>query len=569
MPWKPDAGEAFPSLGWSVADWMSEYLAAPDSDADRDGFVPFEVTREQLEFLVRLYELDPSTGHRVKHRAVLQRPRGWGKSPFLAAIACAEALGDVLFDGWDAYGQPVGRPWASERTPLVLVTAVNEDQTSNTWRPLLEMLRNGPAVDEFGLEPMDTFVALRRGRIEPRTSSGRAVKGARAVAAILDQTEEWVAGNGGLRFAQNLRNNATKIGGVTIESPNAFIPGENSVAEQSARFWDQIRSGKYKKLEETRSLLYDHREAPPETDPADYDSLIAGLRVAYGDSSDHPDGCVLHEPACPPGWSPIERIAVDFWDTSNDPQVMRQDFLNQITHASNSYVSQPELRAIAADGRDEEHPEKTVGRSEPVTLGFDGSEGRKSGVADETVLVGYSVSQKHLFEIGRWSQPKTWNADTMGIWRPPTLEVEAAVDQAFRDYNVVGFYADPSAGWAGQVKAWESKYHKRLKVQMTRDEPIKWRQKEVSRTVEGFENLRQAIVNGDITFDASHGLTSHFLNARRDPRRGGYVVGKPFDDQDFSKVDLVWGSMFAFVAGLDAVGKGVTSGRRQMPRRIY
>lgn len=565
MPWKPLDGEAFPSFGWHVADQMAEFLAAPA----RVEYEPFEVTREQLEFLIRLYELDPATGKRVKHRAVLQRSRGWGKSPFLAAIGIAEALFEVVFDGWDASGQPVAKPWSKVLTPLVLITAVSEEQVKNTWQPLLEMLREGPAVDEFGLDPMDTFVSLRSGRIEPRSSSARSAKGAPGqVAAIMDQTEEWVPGNGGPKLAQNLRNNASKIGGLTVESPNAFTPGERSVAESSAKFWEQIKSGKYKNLAEIRSLLYDHREAPPETDIGDITSLIAGLRVAYGDSSDHVDGCVLHDPPCAPGWAPIGRIAMDFFDTSNDPQVMRADFLNQITHASNSYVSQPELRAILTNGEDKPH--KTITKSEPVTIGFDGSEGRKSGVADETVLVGYSVTQKHVFPISRWAQPEHWDADSQGIWRPSALEIDVAVDGAFRDMNVVGFFADPSAGFAGNVKAWESKFHRRLKVQMTKDEPIKYRQKDISRTVEGFENLRQAIVNGDITLDGTCAwLINHFLNARRDPRRNGYVVNKPMDDQDYSKVDGVWGSMFAFLAGLEAVGKGVTNQKRSAPRRIY
>lgn len=565
MPWKPLEGELFPSLGWHVADQMAEYLAAPA----KVDYEPFEVTREQLEFLVRLYELDPATGKRVKHRAVIQRPRGWGKSPFLAAIGIAEGLFDVVCDGWDAYGQPVAKPWSSVLTPLVLVTAVSEEQVKNTWQPLLEMLREGPAVNEFGLDPMDTFVSLRSGRIEPRSSSARSAKGAPGqVAAILDQTEEWVPGNGGPKLAQNLRNNATKVGGLTIESPNAFTPGERSVAEQSAKFWEQIKSGKYKNLAEVRSLLYDHREAPPETDIGDMESLITGLRVSYGDSSDHLDGCVLHDPPCEPGWSPIGRIAMDFFDTSNDPQVMRADFLNQITHASNSYVSQPELRAVLTNG--DTRPHKTISRSEPVTLGFDGSEGRKSGIADETVLTGYSVTQKHIFPIARWAQPKTWNADTDGIWRPNALEIDLAVANAFRTMNVVGFFADPSAGFAGNVKQWESTHHRSLKVAMTKDEPIKYRQKDISRTAEGFENLRQAIVNGDITIDGEcDWLVAHFLNARRDPRRNGYVVAKPVDDQDFSKVDGVWTSMFAFIAGMDAIGKGVTQQKRSAPRRIY
>jgi hypothetical protein len=93
---------------------------------------------------------------------------------------------------------------------------------------------------------MATFVNLPRGRIEPVTSSARTIKGNRPVFAVLDQSEQWVRSNGGLRLASTMRINAAKIGGSTIETPNAFIPGEGSVAEESAAFWDMIRSGRAK-----------------------------------------------------------------------------------------------------------------------------------------------------------------------------------------------------------------------------------------------------------------------------------------------------------------------------------
>jgi hypothetical protein len=555
MPWKPADGDLFPSLGWHVADQMAEFLAAPG----KPDYEPFEVTREQLEFLVRLYELDPSTGRRVKHRCVLQRPRGWGKSPFLAAIGIAEGLFEVVFDGWDAFGQPVAKPWRDILTPRVIVTAVSEDQAMNTWAPLLEMLREGPAIDEFDIEPLESFVNLPKGKIEMRTSSARTVKGIPGqVAAIMDQTEEWVKSNGGIALAQNLRNNATKTNGLTLESPNAFTPGERSVAESSEKFWQNIKSGKYKNLEKIRSLLYDHREAPAVTDIASYESLVEGLRFAYGDSSDHADGCVIHTPPCAPGWAPIERTALDFFDTSNDPQKMRADFLNQITHATNAFVSQPELRAIV-DG------EKVISKSEPITLGFDGSEGRKdSHIADSTVLIGFSIAQQHFFKIGVWEQP---DGPAGEGWRPPVLEVEAAVADTFRKFNVVGMYADPSAGWAGQVKTWEADHIKELKVKLSAQEPMKWRQKDVSRTCDAFANLHSAIVAGDVTYDGSKELTAHLLNARRDPRRSGYVLIKPDDDQDYSKVDAAWGMAFAHAAGVDGAAlKNKT--KSTAPRRI-
>ncbi|GAA3581143.1 hypothetical protein GCM10022198_00300 [Klugiella xanthotipulae] len=245
-------------------------------------------------------------------------------------------------------------------------------------------------------------------------------------------------GNGGVRFAQTLRNNATKLGGITIETPNAYTEGERSVAEASHKFYLSIKAGKVRGVEseDVSTLVYDDREAPADTDIDDAESLIAGLRVAYGDSSNHPDGCVIHNPPCPPGWSPIGGIASDFWDTSNDPMTMRADFLNQTSPERTAFVSALEMELISK-------PDKVVSKTEPVTLGFDGSEGRKRGIADATVLVGYSVTQKHLFKIGCWSQPE---GPTGVGWKPDKNEVNAALHQAFKDYNVVGFYADASAG---------------------------------------------------------------------------------------------------------------------------
>jgi phage terminase large subunit-like protein len=229
--------------------------------------------------LFRFYEINPITGKRRYRRAVLSRPRGWGKSPLLAALCIVEALAPVVPDGWDANGQPVGRPWCTVRTPLVQVAAVSEQQTKNTWTPLLEMLDSERLLDAYpGLEPLGTFVNLPRGRIEPITSSPRSVKGNRAVFAALDQTEEWVKSNGGRSLYEKMKNNAAKLGGSFVESPNAYIPGEESVAEQSAAFASAIREGRAR----DDGLFYDHREAPPETDMHERESLVAGLRFAYG-----------------------------------------------------------------------------------------------------------------------------------------------------------------------------------------------------------------------------------------------------------------------------------------------
>lgn len=332
------------------------------------------------------------------------------------------------------------------------VAAVSETQTKNTWAPLLEMLSNDAVIDAHpGLEPLDTFVNLPRGRVEPITSSARTTKGNRAVFAVLDQTEEWVPSNGGVRLAETMRINAGKIGGTTVETPNAFTPGEDSVAESSAAFWAAIKEGRAK----DDGLLYDHREAPSETDMADRASLHAGLLHAYHDSASERGGHV-----------DLDRIIAECWDPSNPPQRVRADFLNQITHATDSWLTQPEWAACA-------DPLKVVGDREPITLGFDGSRQRTRGVTDATALIACRVSDGHVFEplpISVWEQPK----GTAGAgWEVPVAQVDAAVHACFARYNVVGFFADPAL-WESYIAAWEARYGHRLLVKAGREHPIQW-----------------------------------------------------------------------------------------------
>lgn len=550
MPWKPAEPGEVPTLGWAVIDWITEYLAAPD----RGEYEPFVLYPEQEDFVLRFYELDPRTGRRRRRRGVISRPRGWGKSPFLGALAIVEGLGPVVPDGWDAEGQPVGKPWSTVRTPLVQIAAVSEDQTKNTWTPLLEMLE-GPVIDEYpGLEPLDTFVNLPRGRIEPKTSSARTIKGNKPVFAVLDQTEEWVASNGGLKLAETMRINAAKIGGSTVESPNAFTPGEESVAESSAAYWGSINEGKAR----DDGLYYDHREAPADTDLTDRESLISGLRVAYGDSSGHDDGCVIHNPPCKPGHVDLDVIAATVWDPDIAPQKARADFLNQITHAADALLSHHEW-AGCADAA------KVAADRDVITLGFDGSRGRFKGKPDATALIGCRVSDGHLFEIAVWeAADPEWET-----WEPPIPEIEAAVAEAFRRYQVVAFYADPAKDWRSHVNAWEAKYGSRVKVKVKADHPFEWwmtggRSGLNQRAIEQFEG---ACRNQDMTHDGSFALTRHVLNARRRVRHAKLTIAKEHDYSP-NKVDAAVAAVLAWQARLDAVSAGLGKQARRAPKRI-
>jgi hypothetical protein len=458
----------------------------------------------------------------------------------LAAIACAEALAPVIPDGWDADGEPVGKPWAEVRTPWVQLAAVSEDQTRNAWAPLLEMLREGPAVDEYpGLEPLDTFINLPKGRIEFVTSAATSREGNRPVFCVLDQTEEWRPSNGGVKLAATLRRNLGKTNGSSIESPNAYLPGDGSVAEESAEYYKRICEGRAK----DDGLLYDHREAPPETDMADRDSLLAGLAYTYGDSADAAGG-----------WVDLERIAAEVWDPATHPQDARRFYLNQITHASDSWISQPEwASALAGD--------KTIARSDEVVLGFDGSRKRSHSVTDATALVGCRVSDGHLFLLGCWEQPD----GPFGVdWQVPTVEILAAVEDAFRQYKVVGMYADPAL-WESHVAGWEAKYGRRLKVKASANHPIEWWMTggRSGLIVRALEKFRSSVVDGELTHDGSSALTRHVLNARRRTSRSGIQIMKEHPESS-RKIDAALAAVLAWQCRVDAMAKGL--GRKKTAR---
>lgn len=549
MPWRPSYPGERPTLGWEVLAWIESNLAAPD----RTEYEPLILTKEQAAFILAFYEINPVTGKRRYRRAVYSRPKGAGKSPLMSAICAAEGLGPVVPDGWDADGQPVGRPWSDIRTPWVQIAATSEDQTKNAWAPLLEMLREGPVMDAYpGLDPMDTFVALPKGRIEFVTAAATSREGNRPVHICCDQTESWTPANGGVRLAATLRRNLGKTGGSSIEAPNAYVPGEESVAEASAQYLQQILEGKAK----DEGLLYDHREWPPETDMSDRESLFNGLAYAYGDSADLPDGCRIHEPPCERrGWVDLDRIIAEVYDPDTTPESARQYYGNQVTHATDSWLTQPEWAACT-------DASKVVADGERITLGFDGSKHRERGVTDATALIGCRVSDGHLFEVAVWEQP---DGPAGRDWWVPVPEVEAAIRSAFQRYRVVGFYADPAADWRSYVADWEYTYGRRLKVRASQQHPIEWWMNRSNLVVRALEQLHAAIVNADLTHDGSFALTRHMLNARRRPSRSGLTIAKEHPSSR-RKIDAAIAAMLAWQARVDAVSKGL--GRRGQGRAV-
>jgi hypothetical protein len=381
---------------------------------------------------------------------------------------------------------------------------------------------------------------------------------------LTHNTEEWVEANGGHNLADIIRANAGKVNGTVLESPNAFMPGDDSVAERSAHFAQMIAEG----LAQEDSLYYDHREAPALLDLDERPKLLEGLRFAYGDASGDKRGCVIHKPPCKPGHMNLDRLISVIYDPAQDIQRSRSDFLNQITHHSDSWVTSPQWkgcfrpdRGLPADGA-------------AIVLGFDGSQGRARGKADATALVGCDVATGHMFELGVWEQPA--GRDGKG-WTPPVLLVDTAVRTAFERWNVIGFYADPN-GWTEFISKWEAAYGRRLWVKASGDHPIMvWPSGKTAVVSKFVERTRVAIATsgeawtlydkavaekwehlpppGEFSHDGSMAMTRHFLNARRRKVASGYLIYKSYPES-YDKIDAAYAGVMAWTARLDALAKG-------------
>jgi hypothetical protein len=161
----------------------------------------------------------------------------------------------------------------------------------------------------------------------------------------------------------------------------------------------------------------------------------------------------------------------------------------------------------------------------------------------------------------------------MEEWQPPLVEVNAAVDTAFKTYKVGAFYADPARGWQTSVNEWEAKYGgllvkapngKQMKVK--NDNPFEWwmtggRSEYIQRAVEAFHT---AVVNKEQSHGPHQAFTNHVLNARLRVVHTKRTIGK---EHDYSpkKIDLCVCAFLAWQGRLDCVAAGIgtapTTGR--------
>jgi phage terminase large subunit-like protein len=397
------AAKLNPTLGPVVCDWIEAYLVHGPGDVQGQ---PIELDDEFRRFIYRGYELHPrghaQAGRRIYRRAFLSRPKGRAKSELAGELGCAELLAPVRFDGWDADGNPVGRPVTS---PEILCVATEEGQAGNTFDNCVYMLREGEAADAYPLDVGLTRVYVDGGgSIEPITAAAQSKDGGKSTFIVADETHLWTDPRL-KKLHAILTRNITKraaANGWLLETSTMYAPGDGSIAEETHR------------ASNSPAFLFDHRQAPESLDISDDDALRAALIQLYGPAAE---------------WTNIEGIIQDeFRNPTKRESDNRRYWLNQSVAADVEWLPPGAWAACGQLGLE-------IGAGEAVVLGFDGSMN-----GDSTAIVASTVSATPTVAVvGLWERDE----DDGPEWRVPAGEVMEALRASCGHWDVREIACDP------------------------------------------------------------------------------------------------------------------------------
>lgn len=480
----------------------------------------------------------------------LSRPKGWSKSGLASKLVVAEGCGPVVFDGWDAYGQPVGRP---HRRPIINCFATEEGQAGETYGAAAVIFQhlassawasaNGYWIDVGtgkGERSTRTFIHTPYGtigRAQPRTSSGSAAEGGQGTFAVADETHLWVT-----RVLRELYEtevmNLGKGGdgaGWVLETSTMYRPGEGSVAEASDQAAQDGGAA--------AGVCVDHRGAPDDIDVWDdrarhvpnRERLTVATKVAYGGAY----GWAVNMP---------QRVRL-FSRTNLDQSELERKYLNRKTAQGDRYVYAPTWNR----NRDDVHPLWQPDDGEHCVFGFDGAL-----TDDHTGLVGVHVPTARLFVAGHWD-PADFPTPEDPDGHVPETRVDDSVADVFDRYGITRFYPDPPH-WRSWVALWGRRHGDVVK-------PFETRRKERMSPV--LKAFREAVDTGAARHTGHPVLTAHVTRAvlvveygREDPDLNPdgkwWRIKKPRQtkhDEDV-KIDLGVSAVLAWAAYLDTVQAG-------------
>jgi phage terminase large subunit-like protein len=360
-----------------------------------------------------------------------------------------------------------------------------------------------------------------RDKIQLVTNNYRSLEGKRSTFVVLNETHHWVKGNGGIKMYETIDGNTTKMDGRYLSITNAYLPGEESVAEAQRRDYEEIRTGQAEDI----GFLYDSIEAHPDT-PMTKESLEIVIPKIRGDAV----------------WLKVETILRSAAKTSISPERTKRMWLNMVVAGEDNLVSPSQWRAMARPG-------EKLKPNDEIVLGFDGG---KSD--DATALVAIRIRDMFIQPLGIWQKPDSY-IDPEMKWNVDRRAVSNAVHDAFRTYMVRGMYADVNL-WESYLADWQEAYGDTVSVKASPHKPFEWdmrggqNQGGSKKVVEAHEALLTAIFDGKLrhagdSTPISTLLASHVLNAKRRDSVHGVSFMKDSGSQSH-KIDAYAALMLAY-----------------------
>jgi hypothetical protein len=541
---------------WIAVWWIETFTVHGPGSVQGE---PTVLVDEFADFIVDCYAVAPTengNSWRLYDSCFFSRPKGCDKSGLASKIALFEALGPCRFAGYakggETYeflgqtyvyskGEAMGR---SVTVPYIRIMATEEGQTGNVFDTVYYNLTDEmaplSAMRMYGLDPGLTRIVLPYGgEITPSTAGASSKDGGKETFVVYDESHLYMTPMLRQMYATVMRNLGKRKGSEgtwAIETTTMYAPGQESIAEETYRYADLIDEGKARR----QKMLFDHRWGVVE-DLSDETALKTAIEEAYGDAL---------------SWNSLEGIIDGILDPRSAENDSRRYFLNALTSARNAWVDPELLERASEPARAWDFMPLRPG--DIITLGFDGSKND-----DATALIACRVSDRYLFPLHIEEVP---DGPEAADWSVNREAFDAAVADAFKTYEVAGFYGDPPH-WQDYLDAWAREYGDDLRVHASGKHSIEWWTNRDVPMALALDRLHMAMLTGSMVFPSDRlelgrerpnplvkVMHRHFLNARVWPRRGGTVIGK--DRKGSSrKMDAAIAATLAFEAASDVAAK--------------
>lgn len=519
--------EPWPTLGPKVCQWIERNLVFGPGDLRGQ---QAKLDPEKRGLIYSFYEIFPRgskdangkliEGRRRFRRCAVSLQKGSAKTELAAWIAAAELHPDspVRFDHFDGHGTPWGRGVIDPYIPLVAYTEEqSEDLAYSALKTILELCPVSSAFD-IGLERI--IRAGGDGKAVALAAAPDSRDGARTTFSHKDETHRW-------NLERLRRAHRTMLANLPkrlladpweLETTTAYVPGENSVAEQTANYAKDVKEGKIK----DSRLFFFHRQADDGYDWTDPDQRRAALVEAAGPTA---------------AWKDIEGISEQWQDPDADCSYLERVYGNRpIATAAQAFS----VTAWKAN----ERKDIDIAAKEKITIGFDGS--LKD---DATAMIATHLKTGFQWPLGIWEKPVT-----RVEWEVPKVEVTSVVDQAFETYDVVLLYGDPSK-WDSELADWAGR-HGANKI-------VAWPTTLYRKMALALKAYANGIIAGDVLNNGDQAFARHIGNAQKNVMNFKDDDGSPLwliqKDRPFSpnKIDASMAGALSWRAALDAIAKGV------------